>query len=170
MFVLALFFSPLPFLPSRASKLASQRTLRSIYPKSGKKLVKKRTVILNYVIYLFIVFLFPVLRISVSLTNDVLREKRCMSRSVLFYCPACTFPGQGVPRTLLSRTLNGTNMRSCFPLKRNHLSGTLSTEKSEIGAGGMNHGTLHNMLSLWTYLAVDRKQYFFKWKINPVVL
>lgn len=59
----------------------------------------------------------------------------------------------------------------CSWLKINHFSGTLSTEKSEAGAGGgMNHSTLCNMLCLWTDLAVDRKQYFFKWKINPVVL
>jgi len=73
-----------------------------------------------------------------------------MSRSVLFYCFACTFPRQGVPQTLLSMTLNSTNMRhGCSQLKINHLSGTLSTEKSETGVGrGMNHSSLHIMLSL----------------------
>lgn len=90
------------------------------------------------------------LRFSVSLTDDVLRENKCMSRSVLFQCPACTLPRQGVSRTLLSRTLNTANKWHCCSwLKINHLSGTLSMEKSEIGAeGGMNHSTLHNMLFL----------------------
>lgn len=90
------------------------------------------------------------LRFSVSLADYVLGENKRVSRSVLFYCPACTFLRQGVLRALLSRTLDGANMQHCCArLKKNRFSGTLSTEKREIGAeGGINHSTLHNMLCL----------------------
>lgn len=89
------------------------------------------------------------LRFSVSLTDNILRENRHMCRPVLFYCLVCPFLGKEVPWTYLSRTLNVTNLwRCCSLLKINHLSGTLSIEQSETEAGGgMNHSTLHNMLS-----------------------
>lgn len=70
---------------------------------------------------------------------------------------------QEVPQTLLVALL--------FLAKdKSFVRDFIHREEQGWAGGGMNHSTLCNALSLWTDLAVDTKQYFFKWKINPLVL